>query len=70
MQLDQAQIELPPDALDRPVQEAEVELEQIEEPPPEEDLPPPPVNPFVLTANDRLSTFAMDVDTAAYSIAR
>jgi Ca-activated chloride channel family protein len=32
--------------------------------------PPPPVNPFVLTARDRLSTFAMDVDTAAYTIAR
>jgi Ca-activated chloride channel family protein len=37
---------------------------------PVEDLPPPPVNPFVLTARDRFSTFAMDVDTAAWTIAR
>ncbi|MHC4252716.1 MAG: YfbK domain-containing protein, partial [Planctomycetota bacterium] len=36
----------------------------------EMNRPPPPVNPFVLTARDRFSTFAMDVDTAAYTIAR
>ncbi len=29
-----------------------------------------PVNPWVMTADDRLSTFALDVDTASYSIAR
>ncbi len=29
-----------------------------------------PVNPFVMAAQDRLSTFALDVDTASYSIAR
>ncbi|MFO7820959.1 MAG: von Willebrand factor type A domain-containing protein, partial [Lentisphaeria bacterium] len=29
-----------------------------------------PVNPFVMTGKDRLSTFAMDTDTASYSIAR
>ena len=29
-----------------------------------------PVNPFVMTARDRLSTFAIDVDTASYAIAR
>ncbi len=41
------------------------------------DLPLPapvfavvPPNPFVLTANERLSTFALDTDTASYAIAR
>lgn len=29
-----------------------------------------PVNPWVMTADDRLSTFALDVDTASYDIAR
>jgi Ca-activated chloride channel family protein len=29
-----------------------------------------PVNPWVMTADDQLSTFALDVDTAAYDIAR
>ena len=29
-----------------------------------------PVNPFVMTARDRFSTFAIDVDTASYAIAR
>ena len=29
-----------------------------------------PVNPFVMTRDDRLSTFGIDVDTASYSIAR
>lgn len=40
----------------------------------EEGAPPPSqpvaVNPFVSTAEDTLSTFAMDVDTASYSAAR
>ncbi|MDP6355339.1 MAG: von Willebrand factor type A domain-containing protein, partial [Planctomycetota bacterium] len=34
------------------------------------NTPLPPVNPFVLTSQDRLSTFAIDVDTASYAIAR
>jgi len=40
------------------------------------DLPPAsrfksvPVNPWVLTERDRLSTFALDVDTASYSLCR
>jgi Ca-activated chloride channel family protein len=40
-----------------------------------ETLPPSssfrlfPVNPFVLTAKDRFSTFALDVDTASYALA-
>jgi len=29
-----------------------------------------PVNPFVMTARDHLSTFAIDVDTASYTLAR
>lgn len=29
-----------------------------------------PVNPWVMTGDDRLSTFALDVDTASYGIAR
>jgi Ca-activated chloride channel family protein len=29
-----------------------------------------PVNPFVMAAKDHLSTFALDVDTASYSLAR
>lgn len=29
-----------------------------------------PVNPWVMTVDDRLSTFALDVDTASYGIAR
>lgn len=29
-----------------------------------------PVNPFAMTAEDRLSTFALDVDTASYSLGR
>jgi Ca-activated chloride channel family protein len=29
-----------------------------------------PVNPFVMAAQDRFSTFALDVDTASYAIAR
>jgi len=29
-----------------------------------------PVNPFVMTARDRFSTFAIDVDTASYAIGR
>jgi Ca-activated chloride channel family protein len=41
----------------------------------EEALPPPvfkagPVNPWVMTEQDALSTFALDVDTASYAIAR
>ncbi|MHC4201250.1 MAG: vWA domain-containing protein [Planctomycetota bacterium] len=36
----------------------------------EEAAPPPPVNPFVLAARDRFSTFALDTDTASYTIAR
>jgi Ca-activated chloride channel homolog len=49
-------------------------------PPPPPDTKPDPqtgeqykdygVNPFVDTATDRLSTFAIDVDTASYAIAR
>ncbi|MDQ5825890.1 MAG: VWA domain-containing protein [Chloroflexota bacterium] len=35
--------------------------------PPEEALPP---NPFIATSEDRLSTFAMDVDTGSYTAAR
>jgi len=31
---------------------------------------PPPVNPFVLTAKDRFSTFALEADTAAYALTR
>jgi Ca-activated chloride channel family protein len=52
--------------------EPEPRLVEEEAPLPEvdEDRPPPPVNPFVLTARDRFSTFAMDVDTASYSLAR
>jgi Ca-activated chloride channel family protein len=43
--------------------------------PPPEQAPTPQaqhatVNPFVQTAEDRLSTFAMDVDTASYTAAR
>lgn len=44
--------------------------EAAKEPPylaPEEILPP---NPFVATSEDRLSTFAMDIDTASYSAVR
>jgi len=36
-------------------------------------LPPPPlrpVNPFVLTANNQFSTFALEADTAAYALSR
>ena len=29
-----------------------------------------PVNPFILTKNDSLSTFALDSDTASYDIAK
>jgi Ca-activated chloride channel family protein len=47
---------------------AEVD-EPVAAPPVDDDAPPPPVNPFVLTAKDRLSTFAMDVDTASFDIA-
>jgi len=44
-------------------------------PPPPENMEPSvftaaPMNPFVLTENDRLSTFALDTDTATYSITR
>ena len=45
-------------------------------PEPEQELAPAatfkagPVNPFVMTARDRFSTFALDVDTASYSVAR
>ena len=33
-------------------------------------LPPTGTNPFVDTDEDRLSTFALDVDTASYTLAR
>jgi Ca-activated chloride channel family protein len=36
-------------------------------PPP---APPPPVNPFVLTEQDRFSTFALEADSASYTLAR
>ncbi len=38
--------------------------------PPAPRRPPPPVNPFVLTAKDRQSTFALEADTASYTMAR
>jgi Ca-activated chloride channel family protein len=55
-----------------------VDGETVEVVPPEiepEDAPVPPpgevtVNPFVMAAKDRFSTFALDTDTASYSMAR
>lgn len=38
--------------------------------PPAPRVPPPPVNPFVLTEKDNQSTFALEADTAAYTLAR
>ncbi|MHC4994463.1 MAG: vWA domain-containing protein [Planctomycetota bacterium] len=38
--------------------------------PPASQYPHLPVNPFVMTADDNLSTFAIDVDTASYTLAR
>ncbi len=54
----------------------EPQPESAPEPPvdePQTQAPPlvaPPVNPWVMTRADRLSTFAIDVDTASYAIAR
>lgn len=38
--------------------------------PPSSQYPITPVNPFVMTTQDHLSTFAIDVDTASYTLAR
>lgn len=43
---------------------------EITEAPPLEALPQVEVNPFIQTAQDNLSTFALDVDTASYASAR
>jgi len=49
--------------------------QQLEEPA-DQSLPPAssfravPVNPFVMTARDKFSTFAIDVDTASYALSR
>jgi len=61
-----AAVEAPPEAKVEPAPIAQADIARM----PEDDLPPPPVNPFVMTAKDRFSTFAMDVDTASYSMAR
>lgn len=64
-----------------PTQAMEMEAMEMEEAPEElveqetdhssEDVPVPvEVNPFVLTADDALSTFGLDVDTASYTSAR
>jgi Ca-activated chloride channel family protein len=50
-------------------------LTQQERPLSEEELAAPPaapspVNPFVMTDKDRLSTFALEADTASYALAR
>ena len=54
--------------------ELQPEPEPALEPDPEPQTlaPPvaPPVNPWVMSDKDRLSTFAIDVDTASYAIAR
>ncbi|NQT18887.1 MAG: von Willebrand factor type A domain-containing protein, partial [Planctomycetes bacterium] len=55
--------------------ESKPELTVEEELPDDEPMPPAvfklvPVNPFVMTGKDRFSTFALDVDTASYALAR
>ena len=50
---------------------AEQAAEVADDPlPPAPRVPPPPVNPFVLTEKDHQSTFALEADTAAYTLAR
>ena len=59
-----------------PAPAAPVPASQPSRPEAEQELAPAatfragPVNPFVMTARDRFSTFALDVDTASYSLAR
>lgn len=59
------------------VEQVDVVPRLVTPPPPAEEASRParkakllPVNPWVMTAADRLSTFALDVDTASYDIAR
>ncbi len=60
----------------KPVDVVEGVIVLGDQPVPAEEAPPArkpklmPVNPWVMTADDRLSTFALDVDTASYNIAR
>ena len=57
--------------LDEDEQEEEAAGESDDaELPPTPRTPPPPVNPFVLTAQDRFSTFSLETDTASYSLTR
>ncbi|MCK5806047.1 MAG: von Willebrand factor type A domain-containing protein, partial [Lentisphaeria bacterium] len=50
---------------------AQAAAEAADDPlPPAPRVPPPPVNPFVLTEKDNQSTFALEADTASYTLAR
>lgn len=53
-------------------QQAQQQLEPTEDVtlPPASSFRPMPVNPFVMTQQDKFSTFAIDVDTASYALCR
>jgi Ca-activated chloride channel family protein len=60
-----------PHADDLYANKAFMELEDVEVVlPTASQYPVVPVNPFVMTAQDHLSTFAIDVDTASYTLSR
>ena len=59
----------PSDFLRRPVSPSSSPVEDIELPP-SVGFKSVPVNPWVLSAQDRLSTFGLDVDTASYTLCR
>ena len=51
-------------------QEAEKQRDDSQKLPPSSNFRMMPVNPFVMTAMDHFSTFAIDVDTASYELAK
>ncbi|MHC4745363.1 MAG: YfbK domain-containing protein, partial [Planctomycetota bacterium] len=64
------------EAIDRPRPEVRVDVSRVEVEEDVTDLPEAarfklvPVNPWVMTKRDSLSTFALDVDTASYTMCR